>query len=1390
MNFFSFITLFAVLLPSPSLFVTTAYAEDEVQTVSAPESPAEVPAPTVPEDASSDVVAPDTDATPTDILMSVDDSATPPAPDPTEVVAPDPAPVVPEQDPQGSGEVLGETALPQSVVSRVVEVDDDDQCEDVSNTYVSDNSTQVDAHDSVPVSPINGGWTANIPGATWIWSENPLSNSVVDTTDTFTKTFTITGTPQDSTLDIAADNSYTISVNEFTDVFSDATEFNYSSEGQDSYTIPAANLHAGSNTITFVVKNWGIPSTPETNPAGLLYKLTINEKHCPTQNFCDPEVNLIQNGSFENPAVTDASGWDIFDTGTSGLGWTAEWMAPALTFFNFVQIPFTPSMELQKNGLVANWSASDGNQWTELDGDWNGHSGDLNGEPASTKIYQDVATVPGNKYKLTFDWSPRPGSAAAENNLEVRWDGSFLASFGPTAGGAGTAWVGNQYTGLEVSGTTTRLQFADLGTSNSEGTLLDNVRLTCIPEDPNAPTITVTKVVNGNDPVSAFPLFVNEDSVISGVANTYAPGTYTIHETSLPGYNASFSGACVEDPDNATRNAKIQDWRTKKEALQDVIDSNPGSPDNAARLNHIADIDAKIAALQGALSATLTLGEEDATCTITNTFEPPVEYGPYCGDGMKNQEWEQCDGEIGCSDQCQIGNQCTNKVFARVVTPNVNSIKNWGDGNMTSDVYVGGSSNADKIPSNTWFLMNDGTNWMNDADILAYESVPGFAVQRMNTPSIRLLVEGSHGTVDDDDESNGKEHADGYIEVSNATVVSQSNDLSGNNKVEKPATDNYFTGYKAGDDSYEVSGGLSKFWLNVTGADDAFYTNLSAPIVAQCGPMICDPKVNLIENGSFEQPEVTYGDHWQAFEGGNANPLTWIVEWVNSLGAPAIPTLELQEGIAAGGIWNADDGNQWAELDSDWNNVGNQDPADEHAQTSISQTIATVPGWKYKLSYSFSPNPSITDASQNALSAKWNGTVVDTSGPTAGNTTSTVWQHKVVTNLIGTGSDEVRLTDTGSMNDTFGTFLDNVSLTCEPVEDIPDDGGYCGDGIINQDWEQCDGGESCTAQCQATDQCTEKAFAKVTVTSFVNGGVGPDAGDMSSDIYLGGADVSNKIPSGTWFMIYDGTNYVTDPTMDAVPASSSWSNVPGLAIERQAGIVRANMYGYHPNYSVNTEKAKGTIEYFNTVPNPIGAFPDFGSSSSTQDSDPFPDPLAADSWHLERWNDGLPGAVTTSNDEIYTTGNVQHFEIGVGQAADAFKNYYKTDMIDALDCEEGTDGQGSSGGDAGEVTGGDGSGIGSSTSGSSGASGTTGGGSTGGSTGDANRSGGGSGGVALISNGGTGTGDGVVLGSNTAEPEVLGETLAQTGTPISLTMMLCLILIVLTFVSARKEKFS
>lgn len=63
---------------------------------------------------------------------------------------------------------------------------------------------------------------------------------------------------------------------------------------------------------------------------------------------------------------------------------------------------------------------------------------------------------------------------------------------------------------------------------------------------PTQGKITVTKVVindNGGTKVIAdFPLFVNTTAVVSGVENSFAPGTYTVGETQSAGYTAVISG--------------------------------------------------------------------------------------------------------------------------------------------------------------------------------------------------------------------------------------------------------------------------------------------------------------------------------------------------------------------------------------------------------------------------------------------------------------------------------------------------------------------------------------------------------------------------------------------------------------------------------------------------------------------------------------------------------------------------------------------------------------------------------------------------------------------------------------------------------------------------------
>lgn len=168
-------------------------------------------------------------------------------------------------------------------------------------------------------------WTASIPGATWIWKTLFVETPLQDEFQTFTKNFNVIAT---STVDlaylvVAADNSYTVSING-TQFGIDNTETNYFDENKDTYNV-APFLKNGSNTISFTIKNWALPnSTAQTNPAGLLYKLTIktHDANCdgtvtPPTNT-PPEITLIGNNplnifigsTFTDPGATATDAQD------------------------------------------------------------------------------------------------------------------------------------------------------------------------------------------------------------------------------------------------------------------------------------------------------------------------------------------------------------------------------------------------------------------------------------------------------------------------------------------------------------------------------------------------------------------------------------------------------------------------------------------------------------------------------------------------------------------------------------------------------------------------------------------------------------------------------------------------------------------------------------------------------------------------------------------------------------------------------------------------------------------------------------------------------------------------------------------------------------------------
>jgi len=260
-------------------------------------------------------------------------------------------------------------------------------------------------------------------------------------------------------------------------------------DGSYSFT----DLAEGQYVVSEVLQDGWTQTYPESGENSV----TIKGASVPDQNFgnhqnseepaCNPEAELITNGSFETPVVTNPAQWDIF--GPSIPGWTATWMPGS----GDEQYP--PQIELQ-NG-VNGWLAQDGQQYTEMDTDWDGPGGGINNEAASIRLAQTLSTVPGRQYTVSFWTSPRPGLDTSENQTQVWWDGVLQDTvIEDGTSNANTVWTHHSYT-LTATGTTTGLAFADVGTADSLGAFLDNVsvRALCPPPEEQHVTIVAHKIV-------------------------------------------------------------------------------------------------------------------------------------------------------------------------------------------------------------------------------------------------------------------------------------------------------------------------------------------------------------------------------------------------------------------------------------------------------------------------------------------------------------------------------------------------------------------------------------------------------------------------------------------------------------------------------------------------------------------------------------------------------------------------------------------------------------------------------------------------------------------------------------------------------------------------------
>lgn len=218
-------------------------------------------------------------------------------------------------------------------------------------------------------------------------------------------------------------------------------------------------------------------STGNTFTAGAIdlkidhLKQTYNDDTC--EDGCtEGAENLlaISGAGFEDPEVTNGAQWETFDSPVGG--WTVAWRDDIPTGFGDQTRP-SPKLELHEGVIGA---AAEGDQYTELDTDWGGPGAPGDGEPASVTIYRDIPTTPGAKYMIRYKFSARPNTPADDNNLEVRWGGDAVQTTGPVAGGGAISWQ-EMHVQVTTTSSVTRVQFTDLGTANSFGTFLDDVRV-------------------------------------------------------------------------------------------------------------------------------------------------------------------------------------------------------------------------------------------------------------------------------------------------------------------------------------------------------------------------------------------------------------------------------------------------------------------------------------------------------------------------------------------------------------------------------------------------------------------------------------------------------------------------------------------------------------------------------------------------------------------------------------------------------------------------------------------------------------------------------------------------------------------------------------------------
>lgn len=231
--------------------------------------------------------------------------------------------------------------------------------------------------------------------------------------------------------------------------------FTYDTDHQSDADTVSAELSCGTDGLHY--DNFDFIRSPEKGHTYYCVAWNVAKPKAPT---CNPEINLIANGDFEAPDVSTGS-YDIIPDSNPLLKWLVAWTSP--------QDGGRLGLEIQDH--VAGDPAN-GAQHAELDGD----------HPVT--ISQQIATVPGQEYTVSFNYSPRAGRDTADNTIVVKAAGNALGAALAADGTANANTVWAPYTrSFVATGATTLIEFADTGTDTSFGGYLDDVRVSCVADE-------------------------------------------------------------------------------------------------------------------------------------------------------------------------------------------------------------------------------------------------------------------------------------------------------------------------------------------------------------------------------------------------------------------------------------------------------------------------------------------------------------------------------------------------------------------------------------------------------------------------------------------------------------------------------------------------------------------------------------------------------------------------------------------------------------------------------------------------------------------------------------------------------------------------------------------